>query len=128
MAKQRTAHAYELELRKMIKSRTGADMEAWLLPQVRATAMNMVMLDKVQETLSDDDTDLMITASGSMGQMKQDAHPLLAHYDKLQRTLIQQFQALSLNYNATPSKVKESMKQGVDEEDPMANYYKDRKQ
>ena len=90
--------------------------------------MNMVMLDKLQETLSDDDTDLMITASGSMGQMKQDAHPLLAHYDKLQRTLIQQFQALSLNYNATPSKVKESMKQGVDEEDPMANYYKDRKQ
>ena len=124
MAKQRTAHAYELELRKMIKSRTGADMEAWLLPQVRATAMNMVMLDKVQETLIDEDTDLMITASGSMGQMKQDAHPLLTHYDKLQRTLIQQFQALSLNYNATPSKVKEDTKKGVDEEDPMANYYK----
>lgn len=51
MAKQRTAHAYELELRKMIKSRTGADMEAWLLPQVRATASNMVMLDKVQAEL-----------------------------------------------------------------------------
>ena len=111
----------------MIIERLGK-FDIWLLPQVRATAMNMVMLDKLQETLSDDDTDLMITASGSMGQMKQDAHPLLAHYDKLQRTLIQQFQALSLNYNATPSKVKESMKQGVDEEDPMANYYKDRKQ
>ncbi len=124
MAKKRTAHAYELELRKMIKSRTGAEMESWLLPQVRATAMNMVMLDKVQETLIDEDTDLMITASGSMGQMKQDAHPLLTHYDKLQRTLIQQFQALSLNYNATPSKVKEDTKKGVDEEDPMANYYK----
>ena len=38
MSKDRTAHAYELELRKMIKSRTGADMEPWLLPQVRATA------------------------------------------------------------------------------------------
>ena len=124
MSKKRTAHAYELELRKMIKSRTGAEMESWLLPQVRATAMNMVMLDKVQETLIDEDTDLMITASGSMGQMKQDAHPLLTHYDKLQRTLIQQFQALSLNYNATPSKVKEDTKKGVDEEDPMANYYK----
>ena len=123
MAKQRTAHAYELEIKKMIIERLGK-FDIWLLPQVRATAMNMVMLDKLQETLSDDDTDLMITASGSMGQMKQDAHPLLAHYDKLQRTLIQQFQALSLNYNATPSKVKESMKQGVDEEDPMANYYK----
>lgn len=127
MAKKKSTHAYELEIKKMIIERLGK-FDIWLLPQVRATAMNMVMLDKVQETLSDDDTDLMITASGSMGQMKQDAHPLLAHYDKLQRTLIQQFQALSLNYNATPSKVKESMKQGVDEEDPMANYYKDRKQ
>lgn len=127
MAKKKSTHAYELEIKKMIIERLGK-FDIWLLPQVRATAMNMVMLDKVQETLSDDDTDLMITTSGSMGQMKQDAHPLLAHYDKLQRTLIQQFQALSLNYNATPSKVKESMKQGVDEEDPMANYYKDRKQ
>ena len=127
MAKKKSTHAYELEIKKMIIERLGK-FDIWLLPQVRATAMNMVMLDKVQETLSDDDTDLMITASGSMGQMKQDAHPLLAHYDKLQRTLIQQFQALSLNYNATPSKVKESVKQGVDEEDPMANYYKDRKQ
>lgn len=127
MAKKKSTHAYELEIKKMIIERLGK-FDIWLLPQVRATAMNMVMLDKLQETLSDDDTDLMITASGSMGQMKQDAHPLLAHYDKMQRTLIQQFQALSLNYNATPSKVKESVKQGVDEEDPMANYYKDRKQ
>ena len=40
MAKQKTAHAYELELRKMIEARTSAKMEPWLLPQVRATAMN----------------------------------------------------------------------------------------
>ena len=123
MAKTKTAHAYELEIKKMIIERLGK-FDKWLMPQVRATAMNMVMLDKLQDTLSDEDTDLMITAPGSMGQMKQDAHPLLAHYDKLQRTLIQQFQALSLNYNATPSKVKESVKQGVDDEDPMANYYR----
>jgi hypothetical protein len=42
MAKQKTAHAYELELRKMIEARTGAKMELWLMPQVRATAMNEI--------------------------------------------------------------------------------------
>ena len=52
MAKQRTAHAYELELRKMIEARTGAKMELWLMPQVRATAMNEVMLDKIQDELT----------------------------------------------------------------------------
>ena len=127
MAKQKSAHAYELEIKKMIVERLGK-FDIWLMPQVRATAMNMVMLDKLQDTLSDEKTDLRMSMSGSTWQMKKDAHPLLVHYDKMQRTLIQQFQALSLNYNATPSKVKESVKQGVDEEDPMANYYKKRKQ
>ena len=123
MAKQRTAHAYELELRKMIKSRTGAEMEPWLLPQVRATAANMVMLDKVQEELLDTE-ELVKLMPGSMAQMKREVSPLLPYYDKMQRTLMLQFEAIGLNYKTTPSKVKEDTKKGVDEEDPMANYYK----
>lgn len=123
MAKQRTAHAYELELRKMIKSRTGADMEMWLLPQVRATASNMVMLDKVQRELESAD-ELVTLVPGSQGQMKSEVSPLLPHYDKMQRTLLMQFEAIGLNYSTTPSKVKEDTKKGVDETDPMANFYK----
>ena len=115
MAKQKTAHAYELELRKMIKSRTGADMEAWLLPQVRATAANMVMLDKVQQELLDT-TDLVKLVPGSMSQIKNEVNPLLPYYDKMQRTLMLQFEAIGLNYKTTPSKVKEDTKKGVDAE------------
>ena len=124
MAKERTAHAYELELRKMIKARTGADCELWLTPQIRATAMNMVMLDKIQDGLCNSTKEMADWFEGSTGQMKFDSHPLLPHYDKLQRTLLMQFEALGLNYSTTPSKVKEDTKKGVDEEDPMANYYK----
>ena len=127
MAKQRTAHAYELELRKMIKSRTGADMEPWLLPQVRATASNMVMLDKVQAELLATD-DLVKPVSGSMGQYKDEVSPLLPYYDKMQRTLMLQFEAIGLNYKTTPSKVNENTKKGGDDDDPMANYYKGKKQ
>ena len=127
MAKQRTAHAYELELRKMIKSRTGADCEAWLPPQIRATAMNMVMLDKIQDELTDMDS-LITPVPGSMGQLKNEVSPLLPHYDKTQRTLLMQFEALGLNYSTTPSKVKEDTKKGVDETDPMAEYYKGKTQ
>ncbi len=122
MAKQRTAHAYELELRKMIESRTGAKMEMWLLPQVRATAMNMVMLDKIQEGLCNGTKGIADWFDGSTGQMKFEAHPLLPHYDKLQRTLLMQFEALGLNYSTTPSKVKEDTKKGVDtEKDGLSN-------
>ena len=121
MAKQRTAHAYELELRKMIKSRTGADMEVWLLPQVRATASNMVMLDKVQAELEGTKSLVMLT-SGSMKQKKNEVSPLLPYYDKMQRTLMLQFEAIGLNYKTTPSKVKEDTKRGVDtEKDGLSN-------
>ena len=116
MARQKTAHGYELELRKMIESRTGAEMEPWLKPQVRATAMNEVMLDKIQEELTNGNRKLADWGDGSTGQMKFEAHPLLPHYDKLQRTLLMQFEALGLNYSTTPSKVKEDTKRGVDTE------------
>jgi hypothetical protein len=122
MAKQRTAHAYELELRKMIEARTGAKMELWLMPQVRATAMNEVMLDQIQEELTNGTRKLADWGDGSTGQMKFEAHPLLPHYDKLQRTLLMQFEALGLNYSTTPSKVKEDTKKGVDtEKDGLSN-------
>ena len=39
-----------------------------------------------------------------------------------------QFEALGLNYSTTPSKVKEDTKKGVDETDPMAEYYKGKMQ
>ena len=128
MAKQRTAHAYELELRKMIESRTGAKMEMWLTPQVRATAMNEVMLDKIQDELVNSPKKLADWNDGSTGQMKFEEHPLLKTYDKLQRTLLLQFEALGLNYKTTPSKVKEDTKKGVDEEDPMVKFYKNMQQ
>jgi hypothetical protein len=123
MAKKKTAHAYELELRKMIKSRTGADCEPWLTPQIRTTAMNEVMLDKIQDELTEMNS-LVTPVPGSMGQMKNEVSPLLPHYDKTQRTLLMQFEALGLNYSTTPSKVKEDTKKGMDDDDPMANYYK----
>ena len=127
MAKQRTAHAYELELRKMIEARTGAKMEQWLMPQVRATAMNEVMLDKIQSELYDETTKLADWRDGSTGQMKFEAHPLLPHYDKLQRTLMMQFEAIGLNYSTTPSKVKEDTRKGVDEKDPLARMMQEAK-
>ena len=122
MAKQRTAHAYELELRKMIEARTGAKMEIWLNPQVRATAMNQVMLDKIQDELCNGPRRLADWGDGSTGQIKFEEHPLLKTYDKLQRTLMLQFEAIGLNYKTTPSKVKEDTKKGVDtEKDGLSN-------
>ena len=124
MAKTKTAHAYELELRKMIKSRTGAEMKPWLLPQVRATAANMVMLDKVQQELLDT-TSLVTMVPGSMAQMKSEVSPLLPYYDKMQRTLMLQFEAIGLNYKSKPSNIKEPVAQGGEEHDKLSQVLND---
>ena len=48
--------------------------------------------------------------------MKREVSPLLPYYDKMQRTLMLQFEALGLNYKTTPSKVKEDTRRGADSE------------
>lgn len=105
-----TIKLFEAELKKLIKERTGRDFEVWLLPQIRSAAKNEYMLDKVTEEL--DNSDLTTIGIGSTGQQKTEVNPLLPYFDKLNRTLIAQFEALGLNYNTTPKKVTENTKQG----------------
>lgn len=123
MAKQRSVSSYITELKKMIKSRTGVEMEPWLTPQVRSTAMNMVVLDKIQDEF--EHSDMVIAIDGSMGQSKIVVNPLLITYKDMQRTLLLQFEALGLNYKTTPSKVRESTKQGGGEHDKLQELLND---
>lgn len=92
------------ELKEMIEKRTGKPFELWLMPQLRATAQNMVLLDRIQEAIAFEDN-LTTSMIGSMGQQKIDVNPLLLQSDKCQRTLLQQFEALGLNYNTAKGKV-----------------------
>lgn len=123
MAKPKTASAYEAELRRMIVSRTNDDMLPWLRPQVRATAANMVILDKVQAEILGLER-LVTLTTGSTGQIKTEVSPLLPYYDKLQRTLIMQFEALGLNYKTMPSKVRESVATTDDEDQRLRDFYR----
>lgn len=123
MAKERTAHAYELEIKRMIVSRL-KKCEDWLKPQIEATAMNRVMIDKIQKELIDRESLLMVLP-GSTGQMKQDAHPLLSHYKELQRTLLLQYEALGLSYKSKPTNLKEPVTPNDGENDKLGNLLKD---
>ena len=122
MAKQKSAHAYELELRRMIKEMTKQDCQVWLGPLIKTTAYNMVVRDKIQDEILEMDS-LITPMPGSMGQIKNEVSPLLPHYDKCQRTITQQLTALGLTFEATPSKVKDDRAKGVDETDSMAAFY-----
>lgn len=113
----KTAQEYEEELKEMIRTQTEAPMNPWLYPQVRATAMNMVIIDKIQAELMKEESFITI-ADGSMGQKKNEVNPLLSHYDKAQRTFMSQLEALGLNYSARQNK---NGKKDKDDEDPLTN-------
>ena len=115
----KTVTDYETELRGMIKERTGKSMPLWLLPQVRATALNMVVLDKIQLEIVNT-KHLVVPVQGSTGQIKNEVSPLLPHFDKTQRTLMMQLEALGLNFstpsskfNTDPNKDKADKKNGL---------------
>ena len=109
----KSAKSYENELKRMIRERTKAECEAWLRPQIRATAMNMVILDRLQDKLETEEVTSSMT--GSMGQQKIDVHPLLDKYDKMQNTLIKQFEKLGL----TASNKDSGGNADADDEDPV---------
>lgn len=114
---EKSIQDYTTELQKMVELRTGKAFEPWLLPQLRATAMNMTMLDKIQQELAKSNVTTLMT--GSMGQQKTEVNPLFDKYDKMQRTLISQFQALGLNYNTAKGKVGGAGDDAGEDDDPV---------
>ena len=116
-----TIGGYENLLISMIEKRTGSEFDEFLLPQVSACAQTWMMLNRVHRDLMKAKT-LVDTVWGSQNQQKDEVNPLLPYYLKLQAELRLQFQALGLNWNATPSKIKEDTKRGVDtEKDGLSN-------
>lgn len=112
-----TIGGYENLLITMIEKRTNSEFDEFLLPQVSATAQTWMMMNRVHKDLMQESS-LVGFAQGSMKQQKQEVNPLLPYYLKLQAELRLQFQALGLNWNTTPSKIKEDTKKGVDDNDP----------
>ena len=116
-----TLGGYENLLISMIEKRTGSEFDEFLLPQVSACAQTWMMMNRVYRDLMKAKK-LVDTVLGSQNQQKDEVNPLLPYYLKLQAELRLQFQALGLNWNSTPSKIKEDVKKGVDtEKDGLSN-------
>jgi hypothetical protein len=122
MAKKKTTDDYIDELKTMVvEANDGKPFQGWLLPQLRATAMNMVILDKLQSTIEKEES-LTMSMNGSMGQQKIEVNPLLGQYYKAQQVLMDQFTLLGLTM-----KGKKTTGGGDDSDDPMASLYNEAK-
>ena len=114
---------YERILKKRIEMRTGTDFEEWLEPQLHAAALCWQMLEKVHEELMNGD--LVTQKIGSKDQWYSEVNPLMPTYKELQQTITQHYEALGLNFRATPSKIKEDTKKGGETHDKLSNLLND---
>ena len=113
----KTTADYIDELKEMVvQANDGKPFSPWLLPQLRATAMNMVVLDKLQ-TAIEKENDLTTSMTGCMGQQKINVNPLLDKYYKAQDVLLDQFAALGLNCKGKRTAG------DTNPDDPMAEFY-----
>ena len=86
-----------------------------------SAAMNMVILDKLQDAI-DKEESLTSSMTGSMGQQKIEVNPLLGQYYKAQQVLMDQFTLLGLTM-----KGKKNNGGGDEQDDPMASLYTEAK-
>ena len=123
-AEPKTAEDYQEEIRQMMVECKG-ECKTWYMLRIRSLAMNLVILDKVQNEILTA-KGLILEKQGSTGQIKSEVNPLLTYYNQLQNTVLKQFNSLGLNVDddvetpdAPPS---------TDAADPMSALYNSAKE
>lgn len=118
----KTAEEYQDEIRQMIVECKG-ECKAWYMLRIRSLAMNLVILDKVQNEILAA-KGLILQKHGSTGQIKSEVNPLLPYYNQLQNTVLKQFNGLGLNIDDGTSGDEAST---TDTTDPMEQLYRESK-
>lgn len=117
MKKIKTVQVREKTLRNAITNKYGS-YDSSLDEQLETAAMNRQMIDKMHQEILEGD--LVSMSVGSMGQTKSEINPLIAAYDKAQRTYIQQLAALGLN---RMSEKKQDSPDTTRKEDKMSEFF-----
>lgn len=118
----KTAVEYQEEIRQMIIECKG-ECKAWYMLRIRSLAMNLVILDKVQNEILEA-KGLILEKQGSTGQIKSEVNPLLPYYNQLQNTVLKQFNGLGLNIDDGTSADEAPT---TDTTDPMEQLYRESK-
>lgn len=119
----KTAIYYEDILRQDVCDRYGiAEPELWQESLICETADMMAERDEMQQDIRTEGR--LLVKYDKQLQPYKESNPLYVHLKELQRSIGMQREHLGLSIKST--KKREDTKKGVDDEDPMANYYKNR--
>lgn len=116
-----TEEFYTNQLKDQIKDRTGEPAPPWMSLIISTTAQLLCDIDSIR-------ADIRIKGRvwkefGYNQQEKSVMNPEVAHLKDLVRSLHDYYVSLGLSFKATPAKIKENTKKGVDD-DPLLEFYK----
>lgn len=115
---------YITDIRAQVKADHGGDVPKHLELTIRNYAKALEMRDVYRAKVLEDGA--MITEVGSMGQETRKQHPLCAQL--YQQELLCLNYAKALGGTSAKAAVKTEPTDKVDDNDPMANYYKPKRQ
>jgi hypothetical protein len=114
---------YEAVLRGDVCDRFGIDKpERWQESLITDTAKMMADRDGIEADIRE--TGRLLTKTDKNMNKYKESNPLYVHLKELQRTIGMYREHLGLSMKAIPARMKESPKQGMDENDPMMVFYK----
>lgn len=121
MAKLKSHKTYAENLWQDIEEQRG-ERPRMLRHMVEKTAKDQRHLDLIDQELENAEFSFMVI--GSTGQQKKEINPLLAHRDKVSRTITDDLKELQLTANSVYKK-KEQVRMNDDdkENDPTAEYF-----
>lgn len=122
MPKAKAKKTYERELWEDVTTRKGAK-DTFLRHMISKAAADLHHLDQIDEQL--EKADFVTIAKGSREQSKTEINPLLAHRDKVSRTITADLAALGLTYEANPDRVNDTGAKGKEGENATINDYFD---
>lgn len=121
MAKLKAKKTYVENLWQDIEEQRG-ERPRMLRHLVEKTAKDQRHLDMIDNEL--DNADMTTIAIGSQGQQKTEINPLLAHRDKVSRTITEDLKELQLTANSVYKKKEQRHLNDDDKEnDPTAEYF-----
>lgn len=122
MAKLKSIDTYVKELEEDIVDQRG-ECPRMLRHMVNKTAKDQRHLDLIDKEL--EKADLTSIAIGSTGQQKTEINPLLAHRDKVSRTITDDLKELQLTAGSVYKKKEQTRLSDEDNvNDPTAEYFK----
>ena len=123
LTEAKTREVYELQLRADVRNREGVEkIDSWKESLISELSDMLAERDAMMAEIRE--SGRLIEKYDKQGMPYKESNPLYVHVKAKEQSISVWRDKLGLSNTVNPDRIKKDAKKGVDEEDPMANYYK----